>query len=167
MLKEKKQWASPSTFNPQHFLDHNGNFKKNPAFMAFSAGRIHHYWNKWQTWSTMVFREFDDLFLHPALFLQGREPVWVSLLLAWRFLCSWCPFCTISPFPALRAPTALAWFQNTAALPTFPADTRSLPHPGEKQEINLLYRTKAAIPLTLKSTHIYGTLTLSYLAINT
>ncbi|XP_072308907.1 cytochrome P450 2Y3 [Eucyclogobius newberryi] len=39
VLKEEKQWATPFNFNPEHFLDHNSNFKKNPAFMAFSAGK--------------------------------------------------------------------------------------------------------------------------------
>jgi len=39
VLKEKNQWDTPFSFNPQHFLDHNGNFKKNPAFMVFSAGK--------------------------------------------------------------------------------------------------------------------------------
>uniref|UniRef100_A0AAV2J0T5 Cytochrome P450 n=1 Tax=Knipowitschia caucasica TaxID=637954 RepID=A0AAV2J0T5_KNICA len=39
VLKGEKDWATPLRFNPEHFLDHNGNFKKNPAFLPFAIGK--------------------------------------------------------------------------------------------------------------------------------
>ncbi|XP_077063620.1 cytochrome P450 2Y3 [Siphateles boraxobius] len=39
VLRDEAQWDTPWTFNPEHFLDVNGNFKNNPAFFPFSAGK--------------------------------------------------------------------------------------------------------------------------------
>ncbi|KAM8903923.1 cytochrome P450 2A5-like [Spinachia spinachia] len=39
VLKAEKNWEAPQSFNPKHFLDQNDNFKKNPSFLPFSAGK--------------------------------------------------------------------------------------------------------------------------------
>ncbi|XP_072346060.1 cytochrome P450 2C3-like isoform X2 [Scyliorhinus torazame] len=39
VLKGTSQWETPEEFNPNHFLDENGHFKKSESFVAFSAGK--------------------------------------------------------------------------------------------------------------------------------
>ncbi|KAL6107458.1 uncharacterized protein ACO6RY_18227 [Pungitius sinensis] len=39
VLFDKNEWATPDTFNPDHFLDSEGQFRRREAFLPFSAGK--------------------------------------------------------------------------------------------------------------------------------
>jgi cytochrome P450 len=38
VLHDESMWETPDSFNPQHFLDKNGQARKREAFLPFSAG---------------------------------------------------------------------------------------------------------------------------------
>lgn len=38
VLHDESMWETPHSFNPQHFLDQDGKFRKREAFLPFSAG---------------------------------------------------------------------------------------------------------------------------------
>ncbi|KAI1892059.1 hypothetical protein AGOR_G00150080 [Albula goreensis] len=39
VLNDKNEWETPDTFNPGHFLDSQGQFRRREAFLPFSAGK--------------------------------------------------------------------------------------------------------------------------------
>uniref|UniRef100_A0A3Q2E2K8 Cytochrome P450, family 2, subfamily P, polypeptide 6 n=1 Tax=Cyprinodon variegatus TaxID=28743 RepID=A0A3Q2E2K8_CYPVA len=39
VLHDESMWETPQSFNPQHFLDKDGKFRRREAFMPFSAGK--------------------------------------------------------------------------------------------------------------------------------
>lgn len=165
MLKEEKQWATPTTFNPQHFLDHNGNFKKNSAFMPFSAGRMHHDWFIFATLnSAIVLRIFYSLPCPLFFFFTGKRACvgeslarmeififMVSLLRHFTFSCS-------------EGPDSISLIPEYSGFANLPRRYQIIATPRWKTGDSIYFTcTRAAILLTLKSSHIYGSWSLQYI----
>lgn len=84
VLNDKSEWESPDEFNPNHFLDSQGLFRKREAFFAFSAGT-----SLWYLQITIT----QQLFLYKAAnsglnrFNQALIGWWLDILCVWSCSC--------------------------------------------------------------------------------
>jgi len=46
VLFDESEWETPHSFNPGHFLDAEGNFRRRDAFLPFSLGTGKFYFHK-------------------------------------------------------------------------------------------------------------------------
>lgn len=95
VLFDKNEWETPDKFNPGHFLDAEGKFRKREALIPFSAGKT--------TPSITDFSAFISLFNHNC-FLQGSVCVLVKASPRWSYSCFWSVYSRSSPslFPMVQ-----------------------------------------------------------------
>lgn len=83
VLYDPECWETPQHFNPGHFLDKDGNFVTNEAFLPFSAG-IKHRAGAWSgRWEHNWDRNSPLLPSDLSLCFQGIGCVLESSLLEW------------------------------------------------------------------------------------
>lgn len=59
VLHDESMWETPHSFNPQHFLDQDGKFRKREAFLPFSAGKpTAKYFNKKYSFKCNIHSDF-------------------------------------------------------------------------------------------------------------
>lgn len=105
VLFDKNEWETPCTFNPGHFLDNEGKFRKRAAFIPFSAGEE---WHLCKTWRRFAFcsETYFSFWMHQvmAVFIvstQVSDFVWGRTLPGWSSSFFSPLSCSISPFPCL------------------------------------------------------------------
>ncbi|XP_042327779.1 cytochrome P450 2C11-like [Sceloporus undulatus] len=77
-LHEGKQFKNPLRFDPEHFLDEKGDFKKNGADMPFSAGRGT-AWEGLAGWELFLYSHICRASCHCAFLLvaEGQTQAWI------------------------------------------------------------------------------------------
>lgn len=96
VLFDKNEWETPDKFNPGHFLDAEGKFKKREALLPFSAGKRTLSKTEF-IWTFLLLFHFSNYkcLSREARVSWGRPrqdgviPIFGQFIPEFHFLCSW------------------------------------------------------------------------------